>query len=172
MFVILLQAIWFILPAYIANAMPLIVMRFWRWSRHPMDFGVQFIDGRRVLGPNKTWEGFSIGVLGGVFVGLIQGIFSGYIALYTLRGFVLGLGAMLGDALGAFIKRRLGIEPGKPAPIIDQLSFVIIAIALAYVSGLYTLNAIQTLFIVFLTLVLHPLTNAIAYIMKIKSVPW
>ena len=50
-----------------------------------------------------------------------------------LIGFLLGFGALLGDALGSFLKRRLGIGRGKPAPILDQLDFIIVALILVLI---------------------------------------
>ena len=51
-----------------------------------------------------------------------------------LIGFLLGFGALLGDALGSFIKRRMGIGRGKPAPILDQIDFLIVATCFVTVS--------------------------------------
>lgn len=86
----------------------------------------------------------------------------------TTLGFLLGFGALLGDAFGSFIKRRLGIERGKPAPILDQLDFVAGALLLGSIVTLPPAEVI--LFVIIITIILHIFTNIIAYILKIKDV--
>jgi CDP-2,3-bis-(O-geranylgeranyl)-sn-glycerol synthase len=49
----------FIMPGYLANA----GMSIWGGGT-PMDFGRNWKDGRRILGPGKTWRGFIMGPLG------------------------------------------------------------------------------------------------------------
>jgi CDP-2,3-bis-(O-geranylgeranyl)-sn-glycerol synthase len=83
-------------------------------------------------------------------------------------GFLLGFGALLGDAIGSFLKRRLGIGRGKPAPILDQLDFIIVALIL--VSLVVELNWICAVLAIVLTLIIHLLTNSIAYLLGMKDV--
>lgn len=166
----ILDAIWFILPAYVANGAPVIASHIVR-HRHPMDFGLKFIDGRRVFGDSKSWEGFLFGIALGTVVASLQYLFCGK-PLLILRGFVLSVGALLGDCVGAFIKRRLGIPPGKPAPLLDQLSFLVVAIAFTSALNLCTLTAYQLLILILLTPILHVLANTIAYLLGLKNVPW
>jgi len=164
-------AIWFILPAYTSNGAPVLLSRFVR-NRHPIDFGARFLDGRRVLGDSKSIEGFIFGVAIGTITGLLQGIVTGSPRYDAWRGFLLGLGAMVGDCVGSFVKRRLGIESGKPAPLLDQLTFLLFALAFSYFGGTMTISLGQVLFLVILTPVLHFATNAIAYKLGLKQVPW
>ncbi len=165
-----IEAIWFILPAYVANGAPVVLARFIK-NRHPMDFGRKFIDGRRILGDSKSWEGFVFGVLCGTLTAIFQSyLLDNYVLL--IRGFILSVGALVGDCLGAFIKRRLGLPPGSPAPLLDQLSFLVVAMGLAYAFHMYTLNIYQTIFLIVLTPILHVVSNAIAYLLKLKNVPW
>ena len=140
-------------------------------NRHPMDFGLKFIDGRRVFGDSKSWEGFLFGIALGTTVAGLQYIIRGE-PLLILRGFVLSVGALVGDCIGAFVKRRLGIPPGRPAPLLDQLSFLVVAIAFTSALNLCTLNTYQLLILILLTPLLHVLTNVIAYLLGLKSVPW
>lgn len=136
-----------------------------------MDFGLKFIDGRRVFGDSKSWEGFLFGIALGTVVAGLQYVIHNE-SLLIFRGFVLSVGALIGDCIGAFVKRRLGIPPGKPAPLLDQLSFLIVAIAFTSALNLCTLNTCQLFILVFLTPLLHVLTNVIAYLLGLKSVPW
>ncbi|HIH72167.1 MAG TPA: CDP-archaeol synthase, partial [Thermococcaceae archaeon] len=63
----LLEALWYILPAYFANASPVIFK-----GKTPMDFGKSFVDGKRILGDGKTWRGFFGGLFTGILIGVIQ----------------------------------------------------------------------------------------------------
>ena len=118
--------IYFMLPAYLANVSALTF-----GGGTPLDFGREFRDGRRILGDGVTWRGTIIGTGIGTAIGILQGIIAGDIFYGALLGFSLGLGALLGDAAGSFIKRRINIGRGRPAPILDQLDFVVGALLLS-----------------------------------------
>ena len=85
-----------------------------------------------------------------------------------LIGFLLGFGALLGDAIGSFLKRRLGIGRGKPAPILDQLDFLIVALIL--VSFVVKLNWLFVVIAIVMTLVIHLIANTGAYLLGMKDV--
>ncbi|MEM4865043.1 MAG: CDP-archaeol synthase, partial [Acidilobaceae archaeon] len=59
-----LQAFLFILPAMFANAIPVVFK-----GTRPIDGGRLFLDGRRILGDGKTWEGLMSGISAGSLVG-------------------------------------------------------------------------------------------------------
>ena len=69
----ILDALWFILPAYFANSLPVDVsyIKELEWLAKPVDGGRKFL-GKRLLGDGKTWRGLIVGVLGGTFIGLVQ----------------------------------------------------------------------------------------------------
>ncbi|MEM3816256.1 MAG: CDP-2,3-bis-(O-geranylgeranyl)-sn-glycerol synthase, partial [Candidatus Bathyarchaeia archaeon] len=120
------NALYYIFPAYCANASPVLF-----GGGKPIDFGRKFIDGKPIFGPHKTYRGFIFGLLVGTLVGYVQEFIAptyGLPAGSVLRGFSLSLGALTGDLIGSFIKRRLNLKPGAPLPVIDQLSFVIFAL--------------------------------------------
>jgi len=146
-----------ILPAYIANSIPVLFK-----GRRPIDFGKNFSDGRRILGDGKTIEGF----IAGLFFGTLAGAAVGY----PLYSFLLALGALVGDIAGAFLKRRIGIQRGRPAPVLDQLDFIMGA--LLFVSPLYIVTIEQFIFIVLVTPPIHLFTNYVAYLFKLKPYPW
>jgi len=166
---IIKDALWFILPAYVANGMPVLTPKLFS-VRHPIDGGRLFVDGERILGDNKTWEGFVLGFFSALIVGLLQSAIDGATAI--LRGAVLGFGALLGDCIGAFIKRRMKLKPGAPAPLLDQLTFLVFALLLAYITGFYTIGLRETVFLLIATPPIHLLTNVLSYLLKIKGVPW
>jgi len=158
-----LTAIYFILPAYIANLSGLAF-----GGTTPVDFGKNFIDNRRIFGDGVTWKGLIFGTITGTLVGAIEGVII-WDPIYGLTiGFLLSFGALLGDAAGSFIKRRIGIGRGRPAPILDQLDFIAGALILA---SLYTTISLDTIIIIaVLTFILHIITNMIAYLIGMKDV--
>jgi len=174
---ILLRAVWLALPAYVANGTPVVVakvMKLFGLRRHPIDFGKNFIDGRRIFGDSKSWEGFASGIIIGTLTSFLQSLHPiiDSINITVSYGFISSLGAMTGDLMGAFIKRRLGLKPGEPLPIVDQLMFIVVAMMLAISLGLIEITLLDFIFILVITFALHVLTNALAYLIHLKEVPW
>jgi CDP-2,3-bis-(O-geranylgeranyl)-sn-glycerol synthase len=162
---LIIQSFALILPAYIANSVPVLSR-----GKHPLDFGRCMSDGRRILGDGKTFEGLLFGLFFGTLAGILGGLLIGEIAYFALLSFMLALGALVGDMVGAFIKRRLGIARGAPAPVLDQLDFVIGA--LLFVSPFYPLALEQILFIILVTPPIHLFMNFMAYKLGLKPNPW
>jgi CDP-2,3-bis-(O-geranylgeranyl)-sn-glycerol synthase len=104
---LLLIAVANVVPWAAGRAMPR------RWSA-PLDCGVRFRDGERLLGNHKTWRGLLLGTLG-----------CGLTAMLTGPGFAVGAGfgalSLTGDALSSALKRRLRLAPGTEIPVLDQL---------------------------------------------------
>ncbi len=173
------MTLYFILPAYFSNGAGLVF-----GGGMPVDFGKSDKNGVRWIGDGVTWKG----LIGGTLIGIITGIIQGLVAPYILSnfgqfittpiitnvsegiliGFLLGFGALLGDALGSFLKRRLGIGRGKPAPILDQLDFLIVALIL--VSFVVKLDLLFIILAIVLTLIIHLLANTFAYLLGLKDV--
>jgi CDP-2,3-bis-(O-geranylgeranyl)-sn-glycerol synthase len=115
----------------LANTAPLVAQRWFgtRWVA-PLDGGLRFFDGRPLLGSSKTIRGFLAAVaaaaLGAPLVGLP-----------AMLGALLGVGAMLGDALSSFIKRRMGAAPSSRATGLDQIPEALVPLlALQRILGL------------------------------------
>lgn len=159
---LIFEALKFILPAYCANAIPVIV-----GGGLPIDLDKKFFDGKPIFGKNKTYRGFFFGLLVGTSVGSVESFLFGY---HPLFGFLLSLGALFGDLTGAFLKRRLGLAPGELLPIIDQIDFVVGAMLLAIPISILTLDLAVTTLII--TPPIHLLTNFVAYKLGLKSKPW
>lgn len=157
------------LPAMAANGAPVVAARYLR-KTHPIDFGLLFLDRRRILGDGKTWEGFTSGLMAGLIVSSLIVAVRGD-ALFLLIGLISSLGALIGDMAGSFVKRRLGIERGKPAPLLDQLDFYAGSIALLYLAGI-EIYLIPSIILAGVIFVLHIGTNYLAYKLGLKSVPW
>ena len=135
----------------------------------PIDQGRKFIDGRPILGANKTKKGFTYGLLLGIVAALTEAtVFTNYWLVFA--GIAASLGALLGDLLGAFLKRRANIPPGNPLPVVDQLDFVLGALLLA--SPLLKLTMGAILILVIVTIPIHLLSNAIAYALRLKKRAW
>lgn len=87
-----------------------------------------------------------------------------------LYGTAFGAGALLGDLIKSFFKRRLNIAPGKPFIPFDQLDFVFGA--LIAVSPLFLPPWPVIAVIIVMTPPLHLLINVIAFRLKLKDVWW
>jgi len=177
-------AIYFMLPAYLANVSALAF-----GGGTALDFKRDFTDGQRLLGDGVTWRGTIIGIIIGTSIAIIQGfIFLYYGDIFTILpgwvtiqgliptniigwlvlGLALSIGALGGDAVGSFIKRRIKIGRGKPAPLLDQLDFVVGALILASFVVIIPLNLV--ILIIIISVFLHVAANSIAYFLGMKDV--
>ncbi len=160
---LIVDSLIFIFPAYSANAVPVIF-----GGGKPLDMGVILGDGRPLFGAHKTFRGFFAGLVIGSLVGFVESlIFNGY---SPLLGFLLSLGALIGDLFGAFVKRRLGLAPGAFFPVVDQLDFVLFALLFSFPLVQPTLA--MTLIVLAMTVPVHVLTNLLAYLAGLKKSPW
>ncbi len=174
---LLVDALWLMLPAYVPNSSAVLFA-----GKTPIDFGGTFVDGKRIFGPGKTWRG----LIGGTIVGIVVGLLLQFIELSTHLGLpsfdpllvvvTLSLGAMLGDLIKSFFKRRLGLSRGRPLPLADQLDFVIGAWVLTYLFFPEWFVHNFTLPVIVVVLVLSPLihltVNLIGYKLGKKQEPW
>ncbi len=164
------QALIFIFPAYCANGTPVLAGGGTR-----MDFGRNFIDGRRIFGNNKTFRGFFFGWGVGFFVGIMEGFVFGFGQVPVLLSVLIPLGGLLGDLTGAFIKRRLDIPPGGLLPVVDQIDFVVGAVVFSLPLALINWQGLSWQLIVVVLLItppIHLFTNFLAYKLKLKKHPW
>jgi CDP-2,3-bis-(O-geranylgeranyl)-sn-glycerol synthase len=179
-FAVVAVAFWSMLPAYVPNNVAVLA-----GGGPPIDGG-RTLGGRRLLGDGKTWRGTIAGVAGGAVLALA--LDAGAPAVRDLSGIdavpgfplavvvALPLGAMLGDILASFLKRRSGRERGAAVPGLDQLDFVVGALALAAAadSGWFTETFTVPILVVVLVItpILHLGTNYVAYLLGLKDVPW
>lgn len=153
----LAETIYIFLPAYIANATPVVM-----GGGGPLDGGRTWVDGQPILGDHKTVRGTISGITAGILIGLIQGS--------PVRGIFLAIGAIGGDLVVSFVKRRLKMKPGTLFPIADQMGFIVFAVAL--VSLAEPIPWERMVAIILATLPIHYLTNIMAWILRLKSDPW
>ncbi len=180
----ILFAIWFLLPAGIANLVPVVAAKL-PWLRNfdaPIDGGMKF-KGHELLGPHKTWRGIIVGVIAATFVLWIQQVLAaqydwtefvtGGIDYSALPLFILGplfaIGALGGDAVESFFKRRLNIKSGGTWVPFDQLDYIIgsVLISLFFV----ILTPWQYLWIFVIWFLLHVSTTYIGYKLGLKDDP-
>ena len=162
-------AMWFIFPAYCANAAPVIF-----GGGPQMDFGKKFWDNKPILGSHKTFRGFLAGIIIGPLVGLVQTvIFQNYLTHYPqfsysiLLGFMLSLGALTGDLIESFAKRRLNRSPGASLPVADQIDFILGAFLFSIVVSPPSLQS--ALIILLITIPIHLATNLGAALLNMKN---
>ena len=171
------DALWLMFPAYVANSSAVLLA-----GTVPIDLGKNFSDGRRILGPGKTFRGLIGGTMTGVTVGVIQQA----VRVHTLLGvpsfdplfvvITLSLGALLGDIVKSFFKRRLGFERGASFPIADQYDFVVGALLFTYLffPEWLTSNFAAPVFIavIVLTAPIHLIVNYLGFRLGKKNVWW
>ena len=137
-----------------ANMAPVFAMKLFPHLDARIDGGRNWKDGKPVLGPGKTWRGFIAACLLGAITAALQSLIrfvdlaperdlssffysrSGGIHGPLILGFMLGLGAILGDSVKSFFKRRTGREGGAPWVPFDQLDFVLGGLLFAYLGSL------------------------------------
>ena len=180
MILLIIQSLYFFLPAYFANAMPVLGKGVLKKLAYPIDFRKKW-NGKSILGSHKTWRGILFAVAAGALIFYVQKLlyfypffqkislidYSGYsVAL----GFLMGFGAIFGDSAKSFFKRRLGIKPGGRWIPFDQLDYVIGALLFGAVLYIPSWQAI--LIIVVASFFLHIISNHLAYYLRIKKVKW
>ncbi|AXR77165.1 CDP-2,3-bis-(O-geranylgeranyl)-sn-glycerol synthase [Natrarchaeobaculum sulfurireducens] len=172
-------AFWAMLPAYVPNNAAVLA-----GGGRPIDGGRTWGD-KRVLGDGKTWRGTAAGILAGLAVAGLLTVVADDVgaavgvdvpAFEPLAALGLAAGAMLGDILASFLKRRTGRQRGAMFPGLDQLDFVVVSLPLAALLApgwffeVFTWDVI--LVVVVLTPILHVTTNMLAYKLGLKNEPW
>lgn len=124
----MIDALWLglklLLMLAVANTAPLQAKKWLgeRWAA-PIDGGILLPDGRPLLGRSKTWRGLAAAVAACTLAAPVLGLSAG-------TGAAIGAGAMAGDALSSFIKRRLGTPPSGRATGIDQIPEALVPLLL------------------------------------------
>ncbi|MBW2967458.1 CDP-archaeol synthase [Candidatus Woesearchaeota archaeon] len=176
-----LKALYLFLPAGFANMAPPF-FRDMRFLDCPVDFGHRW-KGKTLFGSHKTWRGVFFGTLIAIITVFIQKIlfldypvFRGISLLdysavnFVLLGFLLGFGALLGDIVKSFMKRRAGIAPGNPWIPFDQIDFILGSLAL--LCFVYIPSWQTVLFLLVAIPILHIFFNHVGYYMGINKNKW
>jgi CDP-2,3-bis-(O-geranylgeranyl)-sn-glycerol synthase len=180
----ILFAFWFMLPAALANGAPIISARLPKlkeWNAR-LDFGKRF-HGRPLLGSHKTWRGLISGMILATIVLWLQQIvaensslapyFTGsldYAQLPTLiLGPLFGLGALGGDAIESFFKRRRGTPSGESWLPFDQIDYIVGAVLASLPFAVLTLRQYVLIFIIWFGM--HLLSTYIGWLVGLKAKP-
>lgn len=183
------QAFWFTFPAMVTGPFAVLF-----GGGRPIDGGRTDAKGRRLLGDGKTWSGLGWGILGGVAVGSAMVLIRANLdpevqarltdftpfepSALSFVGPLLAmcLGAMVGDILFSYLKRRVGLRRGARAPLVDQLDFLVMSwfFLLAFYPDwtLRTFTSWHAVAILIIIPLLHVVTNLIAYKIGRKKEPW
>jgi CDP-2,3-bis-(O-geranylgeranyl)-sn-glycerol synthase len=181
---IIIFALWFFLPAGIANVVPILAAKIPPFSRYsaPIDGG-RSLNGVRILGDHKTWRGLLSGIIAAIGIVCIQKYLwetgkldflaeqsLGYLDHSPfLLGFLFGFGALAGDALKSFAKRRRNIPDGQTWFPFDQLDYIVGAcLALTLVVVLSPIEYVAILVTWFFA---HLASSYVGYRLKMKSSP-
>lgn len=177
-FFFILKCFYLLLPAAFANMAPgnfcwLKVMK------QPVDFKKK-IAGKRILGNNKTWHGVVFGIISAIIIAFLQSYLYHYSFFEKVSfldysnplmiGLLLGTGAILGDLVESFFKRRLNLKPGQPLILLDQTDWVMgsfIFMLFFYVPDFNTVLVSLILFFI-----LHMIVKRLAFIVGTDSSKW
>lgn len=176
---LILSSLYFILPAYAANICPVIFEK--------LHFPLGAPINEKLFGSHKTWRGFYAGYIGALAVLLLQSYFykngiatdpaSPILPMLDyseinifLYAALFGIGALAGDLIKSFFKRKMGIAPGGSWFPFDQLDFIFGV--LIFLSPFFIPSWQNIAAIVIITPLLHFLANLFAYTLKLKKVWW
>ena len=177
-------ALWFFLPAGIANASPILVAKMpgLRTWDAPIDGGKTY-RGQRIMGAHKTWRGLVTGIVAATLTLWLQQVAIDHIAWLAewtnqvdyhdlpilIVGPLFGFGALGGDAIESFFKRQRKVAPGHGWFPFDQTDYIIGgALATAPFIRLHFWQYIELLVI---WLVVHVVASYIGYILHLKERP-
>ena len=108
----------------------------------------------------------------------IGGVFPINFFVLIIRIVLASYGAVVGDLIGSFLKRRLDIKSGAPFWIVDQLDFALVALLFVSIPSFIAPNLFLlpdifiTIFLLILTPAVSIIANTVAYAIGLKDVPW
>ena len=206
-----LLVLWLYLPGYLANTAAMLggkwIPDLTGIKPRPIDGGRHLSDGYRILGDGKTWNGLAGAIIGagllcmfthwlgennvvqnGVFIDPLIGASAsdwfwvgGEWGAAFVVGAFLGLGCMIGDCAGSFVKRRFGKKregsESSEAPLLDTIPFALCTFAMGLLLFPQILvgnsDLITPMFgLLILTPIIHRLTNIFGYWVGLKEVPY
>ena len=157
----------------------------------PVDFGRNFVDGRRIFGDNKTWKGIAGYLIFNTLFAVIWGVVcrqaginswnffywrhENTFAYNLLIGFLLGLGYSLFELPNSFLKRRFDIKPGKSVSGFTKVFFIFLDQAdsifgVALVVWLFCdIGVLCYLLYVLIGAATHLILNMLLYFMKLRK---
>ena len=180
----ILSILFLLAPAGIANTSPIWAAQlpFIRQLSTPLDFGLKF-RAQRVFGDHKTIRGMVAGFVAGGIAGLglwflyqHSAHFGAQVDLVQgkmniiLFGALMGLSALVGDAIFSFFKRQLKIKPGKAWVPFDQIDYILGAYLLVWL--VLDLSWLMYFLGLIIYTALHPAFSYLGYILRWKKDPF
>jgi CDP-2,3-bis-(O-geranylgeranyl)-sn-glycerol synthase len=161
-------------PAFVANAVPVLIKNIpalaeWNTPIHAECFG-----------KNKTYRGFLFGVLFAVLVSVLQyalrhvAVFSSVTMFHdtvgqsALVGLLLGFGALAGDVVESYAKRRMKLAPGKSLPVWDGVDYILGA--MLCIMPVYIVSGSEMFILLIIAPLLSLLSNIFSYMVGWKEV--
>lgn len=180
----ILFALWFLLPAAVANMAPILtaaIPAFKHWNA-PLDGGRTF-RGVAIFGSHKTWRGLISGIVLATLTLYLQQVLvahtnwtsfiTGSLRYETLPTLILGplfaLGALGGDAVESFFKRQRGIKSGGTWVPFDQIDYIIGAIIASL--PIFIATPSQYFWMLLIWFVMHLVFSYAGWLMKLKKQP-
>lgn len=179
-----LFALWFFLPAGLANAAPVFASKIPNSDKLalPLDLGKHF-RGKRIFGDHKTLRGLLAGIVAAeVTITLQRFAYAhttfikdlsphvNYAQINTLLlGLLFALGALGFDSIKSFFKRQIGVKPGSTWFPFDQIDYIVGGLLLSALvvnlphSNYYWIGVIWFL--------LHPISTVVAWTVGLKDSP-
>ena len=178
----ILRALLFFVPAAAANASPVFANKIPglnRWTT-PIDLGKTY-RGRRILGDNKTWRGLLSGTVIGALTAILiyvldPSLLSHFVGVTftplidtAILGAALGFGALIGDVVESFFKRRRKVPAGNSWFPFDQIDYILGGLLFIWPLTWITFGQAISICIAFFGL--HIIGSYIGYLLKLKDKP-
>src|SRR3989344_3222793 len=134
----------FLLPAMIANMTPVLLIGMKKFGK-PIN--------EEIFGLNKTWRGLAGGIIVGTFSYYIlanKGFFEEMqnTSYVILVGFLFSFGALAGDLIKSYFKRRVEKKEGESWIPWDQLDYILGVIILTYPVFHYSLGQVVLMLVI------------------------
>jgi CDP-diglyceride synthetase len=148
----------------VANGAPILAKRLLgsRWDR-AIDGGAALGDGQPLFGRSKTWRGLVAALVATSAAAAVAGE-------SWVVGAVIGAGAMVGDLISSFTKRRLKMPPSSMAPGLDQIPEALLPALLA--CWFMPLSLLDALLVTGAFLVAEVLGSRVLYRLRIRDRPY
>lgn len=180
---LILSCLYFFLPAYFTNMTPPLMKRagLFRFFDRPVDFNKKLF-GEPILGSHKTWRGIIFGLIVGMLITFLQFWLYRFSQIRTISfldyskinilvfGFLISSGAVFGDLLFSFLKRRLRMKPGARFLPFDQTDYVIGAYL--FLTPYFKIDILIWITLFILTFFLHIIFNRLGYYLKLHKAKW
>jgi len=164
----IIKIMWFMMPAFFATMMPVFVRKS-NFLNAPIN--------KTIFGKNKTYRGFFFGIITSIIIIFLQMLLYQYpffqglslidysTSNFILIGFLMGFGALFGDLIKSFFKRRFNIKSGKSWVPFDQIDYVIGTILFTF----WLLDFEKIIYMISIGGTLHYLAVKFAFFIRIRT---